>query len=213
MGKMQDQFCKAYLQNDSKATHEIRFNQKDLAPLNPEKNPFLKEESLNGDLSNQWYAIYTRARHETAVAKQITQLGYQSFLPKRKIQSRRKDRKKLIETPLFPGYVFAKLNPIDINKILNLPSVVKILGDKGKPIPIPEEEIDSVRILVEAEAAIEPHPYLKEGDKVRIVAGPLKGAVGWLLRVEPARSLLVVSVNILNRSIAVELGDDVIEKY
>jgi transcription antitermination factor NusG len=161
----------------------------------------------------QWYAIYTRARHEGAVAKQIARLGYFPFLPKRKILSKRKDRRKIIETPLFPNYLFAKFTPVDFNKILNLPGVVKLLGSSGNPIPIPEEEIESVRILVKSNLAIEPHPYLREGDKVRIVAGPLKGACGWLLRVEPQRSLLVVSVNILNRSIAVELGDDVVEKY
>lgn len=171
------------------------------------------EDSETKNLPLQWYAIYTRARHEVVVTKQIAYLGYQPFLPKRKRFSQRRDRRKIIETPLFPGYVFAKLTPTNFNKLLGLPGAVRILGDKGKPIPIPEEEIESVRILVEAEAEIEPHPYLREGDKVRIVSGPLKGAVGWLLRVEPRRSLLVVSVNILNRSVAVELGDDVVEKY
>ncbi|MDH5185892.1 MAG: transcription termination/antitermination protein NusG [bacterium] len=162
---------------------------------------------------SHWYAIYTKARHETKVAKQIAKLGCQSFLPKTKILSKRKDRKKVLEAALFPGYIFVKLNPIEFSKILGLPGTVRILGDRGKPAPIPEEEIDSVRILVESEADIEPHPYLREGDRVRIVSGPLKGAIGWLLRVEPRYSLLVVSVNILNRSIAVEVSDDIVEKY
>lgn len=167
----------------------------------------------NDQLESQWHAIYTRARHEATVARQIARLGLYSFLPKRNVLSKRKDRRKIIETPLFPGYLFAKSKPSDFNKLLSLPGVVKILGSGGKPIPIPEDEIESVRILVESDLVIKPHPYLRAGDKVRIVAGPLKGAVGWLLRVEPNRSLLVVSVNILNRSVAVELGDDVVEKY
>lgn len=177
----------------------------------PAKLKLIETESQN--LPLRWYAIYTRARHEVAVTKQIMRLGYQPFLAKQKILSRRKDRHKIIETPLFPGYVFAKFTLNDLNKLLNLPGTVKILGEKGKPIPIPDEEIESVKILVESEVDIEPHPYLREGDKVRIVSGPLKGAIGWLLRVEPRHSLLVVSVNILNRSVAVELGDDVVEKY
>jgi transcription antitermination factor NusG len=173
-----------------------------------------KSENIQPESSAfAWYAVYTRARHEAAVTKQIAHLGYKPFFPKRRILSRRKDRRKIIEAPLFPGYVFAKVTPTDFNKLLSLSGAVKLLGDKGRPAPIPEEEIESVKILVQSEAEIEPHPYLREGDKVRIVSGPLKDAVGWLLRVEPRRSLLVVSVNILNRSVAIELGDDVVEKY
>jgi transcriptional antiterminator NusG len=179
----------------------------------PEQPKINLKDAATKNFPLRWYAIYTRARHEIAVTEQIMRLGYQPFLAKRKILSRRKDRHKIIETPLFPGYVFAKFTLADLNTLLNLPGTVKILGDKGKPIPIPDEEIESVKILVEAEADIEPHPYLREGDKVRIVSGPLKGAVGWLLRVKPRHSLLVVSVNILNRSVAVELYDDVVEKY
>jgi len=167
-----------------------------------------KEES-----GAEWFAVYTRARHEQKVAEQITKLGYKSFLPRYQTLSKRKDRKKFIQSPIFPGYIFARVPPDDFNQLLKLPGVVKILGEKGKPFPIPAEEIESVRILLESEAAVEPHPYLHAGDKVKIVSGPLKGAKGWLLRVEPSVSLLVVSVNILNRSIAVELSDEVVEKY
>ena len=167
-----------------------------------------KEES-----GAEWFAVYTRARHEQKVAEQITKLGYQSFLPRFQALSKRKDRRKLIQSPIFPGYIFARVPSNDFNKLLKLPGVVKILGEKGKPAPIPAEELESVKILLESESVIEPHPYLRAGDKVKIVSGPLKGAVGWLLRVETSISLLVVSVNILNRSIAVELSDEVVEKY
>ncbi len=168
---------------------------------------------LSSRTEAQWFAVYTRARHEQKVAEQITKLGYQSFLPRYRALSKRKDRKKMIQSPIFPGYIFAKINPVELNQLLSLPGAIRILGKKGKPFPIPEEEIESVKILVEAEADIEPHPYLRAGDKVKIVSGPLKGVVGWLLRVETKLSLLVVSVSILNRSVAFELSDEVVEKY
>ena len=172
------------------------------------------QELSTGDESTaRWFAVYTLARHEEKVTEQITKLGFVPFCPKQRILSKRKDRKKFIEVPVFPGYVFVKVAPSDLNKLLNLPGIVKILGEKGKPTSIPEQEIESVRILINSEVTIEPHPYLREGDKVRIVTGPLKGVTGWLLRVEPRLSLLVVSISILNRSIAIELSDEVVEKY
>jgi len=171
------------------------------------------EPVASAESVTNWFAVYTHARHEAKVTSQIVKLGFEPFFPKQRTLSKRKDRKKFIEAPIFPGYVFAKVTPTEFNKLLNLPGVVKILGEKGKPIPIPEEEIESVRILVKSEVNIEPHPYLREGDKVRIVSGPLKGVTGWLLRVEPRLSLLVISISILNRSIAIELSDEVVEKY
>lgn len=161
----------------------------------------------------KWFAVYTLARHEAKVTEQVIKWGFEPFFPKQRTLSKRKDRKKFIEVPIFPGYIFVKVTPKDFNKLLNLPGIVKILGEKGKPTSIPEQEIESVRILVNSEVTIEPHPYLREGDKVRIVTGPLKGVTGWLLRVEPRLSLLVVSISILNRSIAIELSDEVVEKY
>lgn len=171
------------------------------------------EPTAKGESGAEWLAVYTRARHEQKVAEQITKLGYKSFLPRYQTLSKRKDRRKLIQSPIFPGYIFARIPPGEFNLLLKIPGVVKILGEKGNLIPIPAEEIESVKILLESEAVVEPHPYLRAGDKVKIVSGPLKGARGWLLRVEPSVSLLVVSVNILNRSIAVELTDEVVEKY
>lgn len=171
------------------------------------------EPTINIESAAKWFAVYTHARHEAKVTEQMAKLGFEPFFPKQPTLSKRKDRKKFIEEPIFPSYVFVKVTPNEFNKLLNLSGVVKILGEKGKPTPIPEEEIESVRILVKSEVTIEPHPYLREGDKVRIVSGPLKGVTGWLLRVEPRLSLLVVSISILNRSIAIELSDEVVEKY
>ena len=167
-----------------------------------------------GDNSPKWYAIYTRSRHEFKVNHKLTDKQLETFLPVVKSLHRWKDRKKLIERPLFSGYLFLRcqMDAYKYLEILKTNGVVRVLGiNKRELSPIPDEEIESVRILIENKATINYHPYVKEGDRVEIVNGPLTGAKGILVRRELYKSTVVVSVHLLGRSISVEVDSCDIE--
>ncbi|HTH23631.1 MAG TPA: transcription termination/antitermination NusG family protein, partial [Vicinamibacterales bacterium] len=116
-----------------------------------------------------WYAIWTRSRHEKIVRDQLEKQGdVDVFLPTIGKWSRWKDRKKKIDWPLFPGYVFARFVADERIGILKVDGVVQIISNNGMLSPIPEEEIESIRTLVESELAFDPVPLIKEGDMVRV---------------------------------------------
>ena len=161
-----------------------------------------------GDSFPEWYAIYTRSRHEFKVNHKLTDKQFETFLPVVKSLRRWKDRKKYIERPLFSGYLFLHCQMDDDKylEILKTSGVVSILGNNKRELsPIPDEEIESIRILTENVATINYHPYVKEGESVEIVNGPLTGAKGILIRRELYKSTVVVSVHLLGRSISVEV--------
>ena len=122
-----------------------------------------------------WYALWTRSRHEQVVREQLERKRVETFLPTVTRWSRWKDRKKKIDWPLFPGYVFARFVPDDRIGILKVDGVVQIISNNGVLSPIPDEEIDSIRTLVDSELAYDPVPLIKEGDLVHAEAD--KGAL------------------------------------
>jgi len=170
--------------------------------------------SQGGNNSPKWYAIYTRSRHEFKINHKLTDKQLETFLPVVKSLRRWKDRKKYIERPLFSGYLFLHCQMDDYKylEILKTNGVVRVLGTNRRELsPIPDEEIESVRILTENNPFINYHPYVKEGEKVEIVNGPLTGAQGILARRELYKSTVVVSVHLLGRSISVEVDSCDIE--
>ncbi|MFB0518081.1 MAG: transcription termination/antitermination protein NusG [Acidobacteriota bacterium] len=156
----------------------------------------------------KWYAVYTRSRHEFKVDHRLSEKQFETFLPVVKSLRRWKNRKKYIERPLFSGYLFLRCQ-IDDDKyleILKTSGVVRVLGNNKKELsPLPDEEIESIRILTEKKSTINYYPYVKEGEMVEIVNGPLTGAKGILIRRELYKSTVVVSVHLLGRSISVEV--------
>jgi len=154
-----------------------------------------------------WYCLYTRSRHEEAVFQRLTDKKMNAFFPKLEAWSRRKDRKKKIQKALFTGYLFVNENLTHHNwlEILKTPGVVKILGNETGPIPVPEIQIESIKRILDGKAAVSPFPYLKEGQLVRIVHGPLKDCEGYLLKVKEGREKLIISIDLLKRSVAVEI--------
>lgn len=161
-----------------------------------------------------WYAIWTRSRHEKIVRDQLnkTHVAADVFLPTIGKWSRWKDRKKKIDWPLFPGYVFARFVPDERIGILKIDGVVQIISNNGMLSPIPEEEIESVRTLVESELAYDPVPLIKEGDMVRVAYGPLKGVVGRLVR-KGAHARLVLSVDLIGQAVSVEVDAADVKPY
>ena len=140
-------------------------------------------------------------------AAAINGRGFEEFLPAYQTRRRWSDRVREVHAPLFPGYVFARLDPSNRFPILTIPSVVEIVSVAKTPIPIPEAEIDAVRLVLQTGAHCGPWPLLKAGQMVRIERGPLAGLEGVLLQLKN-RYRLVISVSILQRGVAVEVDLD-----
>jgi transcription antitermination factor NusG len=151
-----------------------------------------------------WYAVWTRFRHEQLVREQLEQKSMQAFLPTVARWSRWKDRKKKINWPLFPGYCFVRFDGRATLPILTCAGVVSIVSLDGKPVPIPDPEIDGIRQLVESDLAFDPCPLIKEGAIVEVVHGPLKGVSGRLVR-KDARARLILSVDLIGQAVSVKV--------
>ncbi len=151
-----------------------------------------------------WYAVYTRSRHEQVVKRQLDGKGIENFLPFHLKVSQWKDRKKQIQLPLFPGYLFARILLRNRVEVLKTFGAVSIVGDGSCPLPIPELTILSIQAFIERGLRYDPHPYLAIGNRVRIVEGPLLGLEGILVRMDN-KDRLVLSVDLIQRSISVEI--------
>lgn len=154
--------------------------------------------------SPAWFAVYTRHRHEKAVAQFIKGKGVDVFLPLYKAVHRWKDRTKVLALPLFPNYVFVLANPNQRIAVLSTPGVYDFVRLGGVPAKIPDEEIAGVRRAVELGLHVEPHPFLNVGDRVRVRSGPLEGLEGILVRKKNFYRL-VLSIDLLVKSISVEV--------
>ena len=160
-----------------------------------------------------WYAIWTRSRHEQAVREQLEQRHIEAFLPTITRWSRWKDRKKKIDWPLFPGYCFARFDPNESLPVLKCTGVVNIVSFDGKPAAIPEFELDSIRVLVGSELQFDPCPLIHEGMMVEVVHGPLKGVKGRLMRKDAQRARLVLSVDLIGQAVSVEVDAADVKAY
>lgn len=172
------------------------------------------QESCNFDSTNEscaWHALYTRHQHEKVVDELLSSQGFETFLPVYTAVHQWKDRTKQISVPLFPNYVF--LRGVDGNRlqVLKTPGVHAIVESGGRPGIIPESEIAAIRQVVENSLRIEPHPFLATGDWVRIRSGPLSDLEGILVRKQD-RLRLVLSVEMLGRSVAVEVDAFIVER-
>jgi transcription antitermination factor NusG len=164
--------------------------------------PTLPKESCEA----RWYAVYTSANHEKRVAEQLGVREVEHFLPLYASVRRWKDRRVELRLPLFPGYVFVRLPLRDRLRVLEVPGVARLVGFGGMPIALPEDEILSLRSGLARGIQAEPHPFLRVGRRVRVKSGPLAGLEGVLLK-RKKRARLVVSVELIQRSVAVEVEE------
>ena len=153
---------------------------------------------------SQWYALRTKSRHEKLVRDQLEKQGIEPLLPTVRRLSQWKDRKKEIEVPLFSGYCFVRLSQENRLPAQKVAGVVEVVGSGNRPEPIPDEEIDALRMLVNSVLPYDSHPYLHEGMAVEVVRGPLQGAHGILLR-KDKRHRLVIGVRLIQQAAAVEI--------
>jgi transcription antitermination factor NusG len=157
----------------------------------------------NADLN--WYAVYTRSRHEKLADKFLVSRGIATFLPLRRVLSRWKDRKKLITVPLFPSYLFVNILQKDIHNVIYTKGVLRMVGINGVPYPIPNEQIESIEKLVNSDLKYDPYPYVNVGAEVEIKNGPLAGVVGKIVDKRSSKHIVVLSVDLIKRSISVEV--------
>jgi transcription antitermination factor NusG len=158
-----------------------------------------------------WHALYTRHQHEKVVAQALSGKGFDVFLPQYRTVHRWKDRQKELLLPLFPNYVFIRGGLDRMLFLVTTPGIHSLVGWGGRPAQIPSEEIEAVRRLVESSLQVEPHPFLKCGDRVRIKSGPLEGIEGILVR-KTRGFRLVLSVEMLSKSAAVEVDVSMVER-
>jgi transcription antitermination factor NusG len=154
-----------------------------------------------------WYAVRTRSNAEKLTAQAVLIKGYEAYLPLYRARRRWSDRIVEKELPLFPGYFFCKFDPQYRLPILTTPGVVSIITAGRNPVPIPEDEIASIRAAIESGMLITPCAYLAEGERVRVLDGPLQGVEGILVR-KKNQSRIVLSVDILRRSVSIEIDHD-----
>ena len=154
----------------------------------------------------RWYAVHTRARHEKLVAERLQERGLATFLPLVRETHRWSDRKKTVELPLFSCYAFVRMvpSPEERLKVCQTNGVLQIVGPRGEATPVPDEQIDAVRILLNEHLPWSEHPFLKIGQRVRIRGGAMDGVEGILLARNGDRTL-VVSVDVIQRSLAVRI--------
>ena len=176
--------------------------------------PIAEAETLNA--KKPWYAVYTRSRHEKRVAEALEQRDFDTYLPLVPRVSEWHDRKKIVHWPLFPGYVFVRFQPEESSRVLSVPGSVQVIGVSGRPAPIPEEEIDNVKLfaagLAETGTVPRPVPSIERGEGVVVQEGPFTGVRGVVLEHRGAdRVLIQIGLTAIGQSLKIELDADTLE--
>jgi transcription antitermination factor NusG len=162
----------------------------------------------------KWYAVWTRSNCERLVAEQLSAKAFTLFLPETTMWAWRVGQSRLVRAPIFPGYLFLRhaMDKRSYIEILKARGVVRILeGGWTRLTAIPAVEIDAIQRLVRAEQPLFPHTYFHDGDRVRVVRGPLAGIEGLFVRDKPTKGRLVLSISLLQASVAVEIDAATVE--
>jgi transcriptional antiterminator NusG len=174
------------------------------SPLNV---AFADDQPASGQ-ARHWHVLWTRSNFEQQVHDRLAASGYEPFLPKVARWSRRSGRRRLAQAPLFPGYLFLRhaMDRASYLRILRMQGLVRVLGSGWDRLEaVPEREIDAIRRALACELPHMPHAYLRTGQAVRIVDGPLKGVEGILASTDRRTGLLVLTIEVLRQGLAVEV--------
>ncbi|MGD1967916.1 MAG: UpxY family transcription antiterminator [Desulfobacterales bacterium] len=163
-------------------------------------------------LEHLWYVLHTKSRFENVVNEGLGKKSIEVFLPKVTVRSKRRDRKAIIRVPLFPGYLFVKtdLTPQSHLEVVKTAGAVRLIGSKQGPVPVPEETIESLKIMVSAQHPIATGTQLKKGDKVLVVHGPFAGVSGTFIRFG-GKGRVIVNIEALGQYAGVEVNEHDIE--
>ena len=164
-------------------------------------------------LTPAWYALHTKSRFENVVNEGLFKKSLDVFLPKIKVKSKRRDRKLMIQVPLFPGYLFVKtdLNPHEHIEILKTAGAVRLIGNKDGPLSIADNTIESLKIMVTTEHPITTGSRFKKGDRVVVVEGPFAGVIGTFVRYR-GQERVIVDIEALGQFASVDVSKDEVEK-
>jgi transcriptional antiterminator NusG len=161
-----------------------------------------------------WYAVHVRSNQERGTAELLAARGIEHFFPTYRVASKRVDRRVVLARPLFAGYLFARVDPRGAERVavLRAPGVVRFVGFGDAPTPVPDGTIRSLRILVEESGgAARPHPLVRDGQRVAVVDGSFRGAVGVLHVSAGRKPRLVVEVEFLGRAVAVPISPEQVQ--
>lgn len=163
-------------------------------------------------LSRLWYVLHTKSRFENVVNDGLVKKSIEVFLPKITVRSKRRDRKAMIRIPLFPGYLFVRtdLAPESHLEIVKTAGAVRLIGSKQGPVSVPDETIDSLKIMVTSDHPVTTGNSLKRGDKVLVIRGPFIGVTGTFIRYG-GKGRVVVNIEALGQYAGVEVSEDEIE--
>lgn len=161
---------------------------------------------------HNWYVLHTRSRFENVVNDGLIKKSIEVFLPKILVRSKRRDRRLMIKVPVFPGYLFVKsdLNPYEKVEIVKTLGVVRFVGTKDGPVPVPDETIDSLKIMVNSSQPVTTGNLLVKGDKIIVVNGPFTGVIG-TFQTYRGRGRVVINVEALGQSASVDVDEADIE--
>jgi transcriptional antiterminator NusG len=157
--------------------------------------------------SPQWFAVWTRSRQEKVAASMLDALDVVTFLPLKSETRQWSDRKRTVTTPLFSGYLFVRMN-IELDnrlQILKTPGVVGFVGNNTGPLPIPNQQIESIRRLLDSGIDFTVGPLFREGDRIRVIRGSLSGMEGTLVRTS-SETRLILSVDLVKRSLSIDVS-------
>jgi transcription antitermination factor NusG len=163
-------------------------------------------QTVLSDAANgvSWYALRVRSNFEQKSSTLLQERGFEQFSPTYRCRSYWSDRVKWVERPLFPGYVFCRFNPHNWLPVLQTPGVVQTVSFAGKPVPVDDRELESLRILVRSPLPLFPRAFLRVGQKVVIKRGPLTGLEG-IVEEFGKNCRIVVSITLLQRSVSAEV--------
>jgi len=172
----------------------------------------MNQEFDQGAPDSRWFAVWTRSRQEKVAASVLDKLGVPHFLPLKSEIRQWSDRKQTVTVPLFSGYLFVRINMLKDSKIriLNAPGIVGFVGNHCGPLPIPDQQIGDIRAVLARGVEYSVLPFLEEGDRVRVVRGPLAGVEGTLVRTNSS-SRLLIAIDMIQKSIAVSVSRHDIE--
>jgi transcription antitermination factor NusG len=159
-------------------------------------------------INKRWYGVRVRPKDEGRASNELSARGFEAFLPTRRVRRRWSDRVKTLQVPVFPGYLFCRFRPEERVKVLDAPAVIQILGIGATPIPVSDGEIEALQMMVTSRLMLMPWPYLQSGQRIRIEHGPLAGIDAIVTKAEDGNPRVVVSVTLLQRSVATEIERD-----
>ncbi len=163
-------------------------------------------------LEQLWYVLHTKSRFENVVNDGLLRKQIEVFLPKMTVRSKRRDRKAMIRVPLFPGYVFVKtdLHPHHHLEIVKTAGAVRLIGSHQGPVPVLEETVESLKIMVSTDLPVNTGDRLQKGDRVMVVSGPFAGVTGTFVRYG-GQGRVIVNIEALGQYAGVEVSEEDLE--